>query len=173
MKMPRVKNVALLETAFAVRKAVFVMDKAIDRALAEKGRSTMMQVMLLRTIEAWPRITQRELAAAMNLTEAAVSRQIDALLKRRLVVRDKIPEARRAMALMLTKEGEKELLESTKVGFSVIERFYATMTETDRVAVRRAFEGIGVDCKDLCGPPPLASRATKKHSLKSDRIAHN
>lgn len=170
--MPRVKNAALLETAFAVRKAVFVMDKAIDRALAEKGRSTMMQVVLLRTVEAWPRITQRELAAAMNLTEAAVSRQIEALLKRKLVVRDKIPEARRAMALMLTKEGEKELMVSTKVGFTVIERFFTTITERDLAVVRRAFEGMGLDCKDLCGPPPRFTDI-KNSSSKSDSIAHN
>jgi MarR family transcriptional regulator for hemolysin len=156
MQLPRVKNPTMLETAFAVRKAVFLMDKAVDRALAEAGRLTLMQLTLLRIVEGCPLMTQREAAGIMNLTEAAVSRQVEQLLKRRLLARKKIPEQRRAMALSLTPEGEKELLASMRIGFAVMERYYDRVPEDEMTTVLRAFGRITEGMKDLCPGPQFA-----------------
>jgi len=153
MKTSRTKNVATLEAAFAVRKAVFLMDRAVERALAEAGRVTLMQLTLLRIVEDCPRVTQREVAAIVNLTEAAVSRQVEGLIRKKYVVRKKIPEQRRAMALSLTVEGEKELQAAMRTGFTVIERFYAGVPNDDMATIGRAFSAITEGMKDTCTSP--------------------
>lgn len=89
-------------------RLVFVVDRrARELLLAESANFS--DFLILHVIESCEHAPQQKIAGMLDLTAAAVSRRIDALIERRLVKRGKNPDTRREVRIELTPHGKDEL----------------------------------------------------------------
>ena len=123
--------------AFAVRKASFLMDKLVNRALAAKGDLTFSQVMIAHVLRDAPGITQRALAASLDLTEAAVSRQAETMRRKGYVTRARNPVSRRERAIALTPAGRRALAGTMRHVLKAFEAPFDALDASDRKAAAR------------------------------------
>jgi MarR family transcriptional regulator for hemolysin len=91
----------------AVHKCVYAIDRSADRLLTEKEGGTFSQFLILMAIAQCSGLSQQKIAEFLDLTPAAVSRQVDALVKADLIVRAEDPLNRRSHVVSLTPAGEK------------------------------------------------------------------
>lgn len=91
----------------AVHKSVYAIDRNADRLLTEKEGGTFSQFLILMAIAQCSGLSQQKIAEFLDLTPAAVSRQIDSLVKAELIVREQDPQSRRSHVVSLTPAGEK------------------------------------------------------------------
>lgn len=92
-----------------LHKTVFMLDRFADRLLAEAMGGTFSQFMVLMGIAQCPGLSQQKIAQFLNLTPAAVSRQVDTLSEEGLISRKQDPESRRSHIVDLTPAGEARL----------------------------------------------------------------
>ncbi len=90
----------------AAHKAVYVFDRKADRLLAETQGGTFSQFLVLMAIVQCPGLSQQNIASFLDLTPAAVSSQIDTLVKAELIERKQDPHSRRSHVVSLTTAGE-------------------------------------------------------------------
>jgi len=90
----------------AAHKTVCVFDRKADRLLAENLGGTFSQFLVLMAIAHSPGLSQQKIAIFLDLTPAAVSRQIDTLVKAELIQREQDPHSRRSHIVSLTAGGE-------------------------------------------------------------------
>ena len=92
-------------------------------------------------------MSQREIANYWDMTEAAVSRQIELLVEKELILRDENPDNRRQHVLKLSKKG-KEMYDK---GFEVLdtktEEVFAELDDKEREVMA---EGIHKLLKVIC-----------------------
>lgn len=93
----------------AAHKAVYVFDRKADRLLAEAMGGTFSQFLVLMAIAQCSGPSQQKIAEFLDLTPAAVSRQIDTMVKAGIIVREQDPQSRRSHVVSLTPEGETQL----------------------------------------------------------------
>ncbi len=91
----------------AVHQTVFLFDREADRVLAETLGGTFSQFMVLMAIAQCQGLSQQKIAAFLQLTPAAVSRQVDGLVEAKLIARKQDPHSRRSYVVSLTEAGEK------------------------------------------------------------------
>jgi MarR family transcriptional regulator, organic hydroperoxide resistance regulator len=90
-----------------LQKAAHAVKRSADRELMKAAGISTAQSAVLVTIKSTKNITQRELATALDLNEAAVTPMINRLMKLGYVTRAKNPEDQRAWILQLTQEGRR------------------------------------------------------------------
>lgn len=90
----------------AAHKSVCVIDRNADRLLTEAHGGTFSQFLILMAIFQCSGLSQQKIAEFLDLTPAAVSRQIDSLVKADLIVREQDPQSRRSHVVSLTSAGE-------------------------------------------------------------------
>lgn len=95
----------------ALHKTVFSLDRYADRLLSENSHGTFSQFLVMTAIAKCPKVSQQKIAEFLNLTPAAVSRQIDVLVSAGFIARKEDPQSRRAHVIELTASGEKHYLE--------------------------------------------------------------
>lgn len=99
----------------AVHKTVFLIDRAADRQLKDKLGGTFSQFLVLMSIGKCPGLSQQKIASFLDLTPAAVSRQIDALYAAKLIERATDPQSRRSHIVNLTPLGARRLSDMKEV----------------------------------------------------------
>ena len=97
---------------YNLHKLVFLLDKIADKALHEKIDITVSQFRILMAID-HDTVSQCDIAHYWDMTEAAVSRQIDMLVELKLVRRKEDKENRRKNALYLSENGREKLAQSS------------------------------------------------------------
>jgi DNA-binding MarR family transcriptional regulator len=108
------------EITYKIHKAVFLLDKMSDQILQDRLNLGFSQFLVLMALAGQPKAPQKFVAAQLDQTQAAVSRQVDILVDLKLVSRMQNPENRREHILALTKSG----LKAYRDGLSAIdERF--------------------------------------------------
>ncbi len=95
--------------AMRIRLLSFSLEREMDRMFAEKKDVTLAQFMLLIPISVHPGVTQRAIAMHRNVTEAAISRQAEALCRKGYIERGRNPAQKRERALYLTAKGKRAL----------------------------------------------------------------
>jgi MarR family transcriptional regulator for hemolysin len=93
----------------AVHKSVCVIDRTADRILTEASGGTFSQFLVLMAIAHSSGASQQKIAEFLDLTPAAVSRQIDAHVEAGYVVREQDPQSRRSHIVNLTASGHERL----------------------------------------------------------------
>lgn len=93
----------------AAHKAVYVFDRKADRLLADAMGGTFSQFLVLMAIAQCSGPSQQKIAEFLDLTPAAVSRQIDTMVKAGIIVRAQDPQSRRSHVVSLTPAGETRL----------------------------------------------------------------
>lgn len=104
-------------------KLVFLMDKTADQILQKRLGLKFSQLRMLMAIKRHAQncpCSQKDIARFWQLTEGAVSRQIELLKKGGLVTTRENAENRRANMLTLTSKGEERL----KRGIALLDAHY-------------------------------------------------
>ncbi len=106
-----------------------------------RGRGiSMSQMATLFQISRRGRLAVSDIGDDLGVSNAAASQLLDRLVQQGLVLRSENPEDRREKQLVLTDEGRKLLLESTRSRQSWLERLAATLTPEEQERVVEALE---------------------------------
>ncbi len=106
------------QISYTIHKVVFLMDKIADQALQLKEEITLSQLRILIAIGKKKDLTQKDIADFWEMTEAAVSRQVENLHKGKLITIHKNEKNRREHILKLTQAGH----DSVKRAFGIVEK---------------------------------------------------
>jgi DNA-binding MarR family transcriptional regulator len=126
--------------AYKIHKAVFVMDKLADSTLQSKVDLTLSQFLLLMTIIENPNLKQIEVANFLELTQAAVSRQIEVLRNKKLIIVEINQENRRENFLNPTPLGNKIFTQSSEILHEKFENLYKVITEKDKENLEKSLD---------------------------------
>lgn len=148
--------------ALKVRKTAFVMDRIIGRALASDGGLSLSHFMMLYMAARFPGVTQRVIAAHLDLTEAAVSRQAELLKRKGYAVRGRNPQSMRERTLTLTPEGRRALAVARRRVHGLMDRFFSILRPAERKTVSAVFDRLLASMAAECRPeacPPMPKEA--------------
>lgn len=116
----------------ALHQPVCLIDKLASQVLEERTSITLSQFMLLMVLKEKGTICQRESADMLGLTQAAVSRQLTGLSKKRFIKRKIDPKNRRAHTLVLTSEGRLCLAKALKALTEFFESYFKELNQLQR-----------------------------------------
>jgi DNA-binding MarR family transcriptional regulator len=100
-----------------LHKTVFLLDKISDQILKQKLNLSFSQFLAMQVLFHQPKAPQKFVANSLDQTQAAVSRQVELLVGKKMVSRSRHPARKREYVLSLTKQG----LKAFKQGQAVIE----------------------------------------------------
>lgn len=126
--------------AYKIHKAVFVMDKAADSTLQNKLDITLSQFLILMAIEHHTNVSQTEIANFLELTQAAVSRQIEVLRNKKLITISQNEESRRENILRPTPLGQKLFREAGIILDETFENLYKVMTDKEKKSLEKSLD---------------------------------
>lgn len=126
--------------AYKIHKAVFVMDKVADSTLQNKLDITLSQFLILMAIEHHTNVSQIEIANFLELTQAAVSRQIEVLRNKKLITISQNEENRRENILHPTSLGQKLFREAGKILDETFENLYKVMNNSEKEQLEKSLD---------------------------------
>lgn len=129
-----------------------------DNLLQEKFDFGLSQFMILKAAGYSPNTSQCKVARFLNVTEAAVSRQIDSLVGRGLLTKIPNAENRREHVLELTEEGRERLAEAKVALEAVYKDLFSVLTHDEQSRLRMI---LGKLQKSVC-PVQMESNSTKE-----------
>lgn len=98
-----------------LHKIVFTVDKAADEILTKNINLTFSQFLILIAVTFKPKCSQKDIAKFLNVTEAAISRQILLLEKQGYITIYINKENRRENIITITKLGTKKRTQAEKL----------------------------------------------------------
>ncbi|MCL2418479.1 MAG: MarR family transcriptional regulator [Conexibacteraceae bacterium] len=107
------------------------VQRAFDDALATAGGSLPVWLVLLN-VKIRGRAKQREIAAALELTEATVTHHLTVLERQGLLTRERDPNNRRVQLVELTPEGERRFLALRDAALAFDARLRQPFTEAEQ-----------------------------------------
>ena len=120
------------EITYTLHKLVFLMDKLGDQSLQKKVNLTFSQFRILMAVGYKENISQRDIADFWDMTQAAVSRQVEILIKKKLVSKKDNKENRREHMLNLTQQGEQLLVKATGVLDNTYQTIYSVIPQSEQ-----------------------------------------
>jgi DNA-binding MarR family transcriptional regulator len=120
-----------------LHRLVFFMDKVAGELLEKHFHLTFSQFRMLLVLERRGAVCQADIAQYHDLTPAAVSRQVDLLMKKKLITQKANVKNRRQHVLMLSPAGKQLVQKSIQLLDRVFSEMYATLSkpEQNKVAV--------------------------------------
>lgn len=116
------------------------MDKRVDHALQEEVDLTLSQFLILMGLECQGHCAQQRIAEFLDVTQAAVSRQVELLREKKLIERLENPENRREHILELTAVGKEKLAHATTVIAQQSEKLLAVINAEERELLQSALK---------------------------------
>lgn len=105
-----------MKVFYKIHQFMLALERSLQRELTQNcPQVTFSQFMFLLVIQKHPESSQKIIADARQLTPAAISRQIEILIKKGWVVREKTSYSKREYILSLTPQGKKLLEQAKKV----------------------------------------------------------
>ena len=126
--------------AYKIHKAVFVMDKVADFSLQNKLDLTLSQFFILMAVDRNPNVTQIEIAKFLELTQAAVSRQIEVLRNKKLISITQNERNRRENILHPTPLGQKLFKQASKILDETFGNLYEIMNEKEKENLEKSLD---------------------------------
>lgn len=102
-----------------------VLTQIADRLLQKKLDLTHAQASVLHVIYSKNKTSQTEIAQALALTTAAISRLIDILIEKGLVIREINPNSRRENSISLALSGKQKVLKVIELFKEAENQLYA------------------------------------------------
>lgn len=130
----------------SMHKFVFHFDRDADASLASSNLS-FAQCLALMAIQCCPDKSQTSIVDFLALTPAAVSRIVDSLVERHLIVREEDPQNRRAHRIHLTESGENTLVASKETLMPIVRERLKRLSDEDKVTFTTLMAKI-VDIQD-------------------------
>ena len=94
-------------TGYLLMHVASMLAKQSDQVLQEQLGIGLSQYKILRTLQAEPRTTQREIANNLGQTEASISRQVKLMLEQGLLHSLRSPKDHREHLTVVTNKGER------------------------------------------------------------------
>lgn len=129
---------------YYLQKIGFVLEKFADQILQDEINLTHSQFRVLMAIE-HKTVCQRDIAEYWNMTDAAVSRQIESLINSKLIHKKENPENRRQHALVLTAKGKAKLEKGMQLIDKKYQEMYQTVPKKDQKIVEDSLKKM-LDC---------------------------
>jgi len=120
------------QISYTIHKVVFLMDKLADHALQETPEITFSQFRILIAIGRTNELTQKKIAEYWDMTEAAVSRQVENLQKKKLITIHENKHNRRQHLLRLTQAGRSRLEKAFETVEKAHEKLYRDLTKEEK-----------------------------------------
>ena len=117
-----------------LHKTVFLMDKQADKVLRDTFTVSASQFRILMAIDHKSDISQKDIADYWEMTEAAVSRILNPLIEKKLIIRSENIHNRSKNCLKLSKSGLEILKNGIKTVDRSYEELYATLNQTEKKA---------------------------------------
>ncbi len=115
------------------------LEREVESELKVSYALTFSQFRVLSTLGSLGEVSQRELAAALEVTPAVITRQAEVLAARGLLPN---PLSKRENQLTLTKKGEIAVVDSSKMVDSVMASLLQDVSLQDETALKRGIEGL-------------------------------
>lgn len=133
----------------------YSLDKAIKsyRQMAQKNISkqnldiTIDQWLLLTAISNNPNVTQQEIAASVFKDLASITRMIELLVKKEILVRDFHPDDRRRFVLSITPKGQSILSDLEPIIKSNRSKALESVTPAEIELLKEILNRIADNCK--------------------------
>jgi DNA-binding MarR family transcriptional regulator len=135
------------EITYKLHKVIFLMDKLTDKALQAKHKIRFSQFRMLMAISRHKELCQKEIAQYWEMTEAAVSRQVDILIESKLISREESKENRSKNVLSLTKKGSVLLTSVFKTISQLHGKIYQELDQNEKKIINQGLEKL---FKKLC-----------------------
>lgn len=123
-----------------VARVISGLEREVENELKVSFALTFSQFRVLDALAATGEVSQRDLAARLEVTPAVVTRQAEVLNARGLLVQRNNPLSKRENLLALTPKGEQAAAEATK---QIAERqkvLFAALSLKDETAFERAID---------------------------------
>lgn len=118
--------------AYRVHKLVLLMEHQADQELKTSLDISFNQFLMLVAIVQHSKGNQRAIATFLQLTEAAVSRHVDLLVKRSLITRMSNKENRREHIVAVTPTGRHMYAEAVTLISALSRRMFAVLTPAEQ-----------------------------------------
>jgi DNA-binding MarR family transcriptional regulator len=113
------------QPALKIHRLSFLLEKMADQALQHELDLSFSQCMILNSLSNNPKCSQQSIAKCRDLTQAAVSRQMETLQEKKLITREDNALNRREHVLKITQKGEAIL----KKGMAIMsEKFESALS---------------------------------------------
>lgn len=149
---------------YMLHKLTGLVDRLADHALSNELQIGLSQFLILLPLSQQKTWTQTDVARFLELTDAAVSRQVDLLVEKRYLSRTENPANRRQHLLTLTKAGTR----TVRRAFAILEAEFGGLL--GRLDLREQRQFLGLLEKLLrqfdCDPQTA-------HCLRSDHKSDN
>jgi DNA-binding MarR family transcriptional regulator len=144
------------EVLIALRRVIRATDLH-SKQLAKTTGLTAPQMLLMQTIRNKGKVTIRELAYAMSLSQATVTTILDRLEKRGLVFRKRSSEDRRKVHANLTEEAKKILQDAPIPLQEHFARQFANLQEWEKTMIIAALQRVAhmMDAEHIDAAPVL------------------
>lgn len=140
MKIDSKNETNSMELLYSMHRFVFEFDRVSDLSLQNQLKITLSQFMIMMAISYCPNSTQKEISKYLNLTQAAVSRQIQNLCTINYLLRIENPQSRREHIMILTKNGEETLKDATKVLSLLLEDKFKIISSKDKKTIIQSIQ---------------------------------
>jgi DNA-binding MarR family transcriptional regulator len=118
------------------------LEREVENELKVSFALTFSQFRVLNGLFTLGEVSQRELATRLEVTPAVVTRQVDALGSRGLVVARPNPRSKRENVLAITKKGEEAVYEASKAIADQQKALFEGLSLKDETAFERAIDAL-------------------------------
>lgn len=116
------------------------MDKAADSTLQDKLDLTLSQFLILMVVNQNPNVKQIEIADFLEITQAAVSRQIDVLKNKKMITISQNEKNRRENLLSPTIKGREIFTKANAILYETFENLYKIMNEKEKINLEKSLD---------------------------------
>ncbi|MBI3495084.1 MarR family transcriptional regulator [Candidatus Berkelbacteria bacterium] len=152
--------------SYKSHKLVFLTNKIVSKTLQKKLDLSFTNFLILMALRRHEKVSQKIIADFLDLTEAAVSRQIEILVEKKLVARSENETNRRAHILTLTAKGIRELESAFKELDQTFEHIYQNISARQRkefiTLLDRLLEELIAHGKEILCPPDERAKMESK-----------
>ncbi len=118
------------------------LEREVEIELKVSYALTFSQFRVLDALAATGEVSQKDLAARLEVTPAVVTRQAEVLSVKGLLVQRANPRSKRENVLVLTPKGELAAVDATKAVQECQTRFLAPLKVQDETALERALDAL-------------------------------
>jgi DNA-binding MarR family transcriptional regulator len=117
---------------FLIQHLAFSLGRTNDQVLQERLGIGFSQFKLMMVLQKMPHIQQKQIASALNQTEASISRQIKLLHEKNLLQTTVSPKNRREHITTLTGKGVRYTEEARRILNDYYQPMFAQLSDKDQ-----------------------------------------
>jgi DNA-binding MarR family transcriptional regulator len=118
------------------------LEREVESELKVSYALTFSQFKVLSTLKSLGEVSQKDVAAALEVTPAVITRQAEVLSARGLLNQKPNPLSKRENQLVLTKKGEGAVADASKLVSEIMARVMEDVSLQDETALQRGIDGM-------------------------------